>query len=747
MRALEGGRYKVAIDGFKRLLKQDAREEWREGLAEAYQGRAEAFAAKGMLAEALDSIDNLEALDLMRDTARLRLHCLIVLGKHTAALAYYRKIAQSVSRKELVKLAEPFAAQLIAGDEALLALISEQLPQSLLVQHYEPANQALIAFCAGQDARCAEQLKAISFRSPYRDLRTILSAQLIAAEDPGSAAEQLTRVDSCSPFALVAEVVGAATFEPEAWLTKVATFDHAVRHYAAEIKGVDEKRLNLLLQLQSDGFSAKALFNQLIGPAGQLLEQGRLKACCFNLLTLHPAGIKQYFNKFGDDLTQFEYWRITAIGAEQKGEWGEALDNWMAIFEYFFENEEDGTPTDRLRGALIARHIVNLDRIHFRPSPVRAAKLLTQSLKLDRDDKPAWLQLLDNLKALGDKKACRTMVDQAVKQFPDDGEILMAAVESALASNSFKKAAGLAKRLLKMDPINSRLRSMLINAHLAHARKQIVKRQFQLADKEISLAQQMEREGYATGVIELFRGLLAYATGELVPGEVWIDQACKLGGYRIIYFRTVVEMSRLEMKSKMITPYYKLLKQCATDRPDKKGILTLTRLIEAQLDELDSDLLTKPLAQVQRYLKQGADIEFSEPDALWLCELFERLRAFPLLHAYARQARKRWDRPLLLYYELYGRCSGNIRKLSEAALDDLEDASFLAAEQNDHKTRRLIALFFEQFHLTDTVGQLFIPQEVAEPVATPDRVKPAETNVNELVEQLDLFNQDLESDE
>jgi tetratricopeptide (TPR) repeat protein len=50
--AMRVGDFKQAIDLFKRLVKQDARTEWRDGLAEAYARRARTLAAKGMFEEA-----------------------------------------------------------------------------------------------------------------------------------------------------------------------------------------------------------------------------------------------------------------------------------------------------------------------------------------------------------------------------------------------------------------------------------------------------------------------------------------------------------------------------------------------------------------------------------------------------------------------------------------------------------------------------------------------------------------------
>ena len=47
------GRFREAVAHYKDLVKLEARREWLDGLAAAYQGRARELTAKGMLKEAL----------------------------------------------------------------------------------------------------------------------------------------------------------------------------------------------------------------------------------------------------------------------------------------------------------------------------------------------------------------------------------------------------------------------------------------------------------------------------------------------------------------------------------------------------------------------------------------------------------------------------------------------------------------------------------------------------------------------
>src|SRR5208337_3961661 len=61
--ALRLGRTKEAVELYKQLLKQEARPEWRDALADAYLGRAKALFAKGLFKEAEIVLGNAAALD------------------------------------------------------------------------------------------------------------------------------------------------------------------------------------------------------------------------------------------------------------------------------------------------------------------------------------------------------------------------------------------------------------------------------------------------------------------------------------------------------------------------------------------------------------------------------------------------------------------------------------------------------------------------------------------------------------
>jgi len=79
-------------------------------------------------------------------------------------------------------------------------------------------------------------------------------------------------------------------------------------------------------------------------------------------------------------------------------------------------------------------------------------------------------------------------LEQARIRWPENMRILEVALDTAIEAGAFKKAAGIAREMLALDSINSGVRERLVEAHLAHARKQIPKGRLDLARKELAQA-------------------------------------------------------------------------------------------------------------------------------------------------------------------------------------------------------------------------------------------------------------------
>jgi hypothetical protein len=685
-RSMANDRWKDAIDAYKRLLKTEPRDEWREGLADAYLGRAAELAGKGMYKEALVFLENLSALGCRRETAALQAACLLLAGKTQQAVQFYLNSKQALPRQQNDRLQSLFAACLIAGEKDLLQAFPEGSP---IVKHYGPISEALNAWHAEDDAEARHLLKTIPYRSPYRDLRTILTAVLLQSSDEQAACELFSRIDPNSPFAGVTNVMRLGSLTGPEWLAAVSELGPAAKRYAVASKGVGDKVFALFSRMQNGSRSAKEFFN-LLATHAKLFDAEKVRRACIDLLPAYPAGSKIYSKQFGRP-SKYDNARTNALFAEQKRNWEDAFHWWRELLNIVGETD---TEQNRLRSALIARHLADIQKTHFSPYSETLEELLTFSLRLDPDDKPSYMALLEYYKEMEEDDLYRKCMDQAVKQFPEDSDILMEAIELALERNTFKKAAGYAKTLLRLDPINPRVRGALIRAHLSHARKQIKAKKFHLAEKELNEADAIEREGRSTGIIQIHRGLLAFAQGDVETGETQIEAACRRAGSHLItYLRVVVEAERIGLSTRAVKQYHALLKQSAAAAPDKQEILALIRAIDFYALEDDAPL-ERALGLVGKYLKKGAGLDYQQDEMAALCSMFERLERYDLLQTYAEHALKKWeDESLFVYFRLYGKTSGNQFLLRPGELTQIKDAMMLAMQRNETDTVKRIHAF------------------------------------------------------
>ena len=96
------------------------------------------------------------------------------------------------------------------------------------------------------------------------------------------------------------------------------------------------------------------------------------------------------------------------------------------------------------------------------------------------------LELIGRYRDEDQSKDWHRLAEEAVQRFPDNSAVLLQATASAVARKAYKKAAGFARRLLQIDPINAGVRRQMIELQVAHARKQMRARRADLAAKELA---------------------------------------------------------------------------------------------------------------------------------------------------------------------------------------------------------------------------------------------------------------------
>ena len=684
--------YKDAIDVYKLLLKREPQAEagWRESLATAYLERARQLARKAMYREAAVLWENIPTLCGQTPQPEWYVDWLLRSGQYAKAMRAYASHAAALpAASELETL---LAALALAGQKDVLQALSPNTP---LHAHLTAAQEALRAYSQGEaEDAVRERLKAISIRSPYRDLRQALAALLKLETDPAGAMALIERIPPTSPYQELVELVRAgAADDPTRALLALAP---AQRELTAGLLGLDTRQIKLLKDWArlGDSPSDKAKF-EFIAANLALFDREQARRACLALLVAYPQGLKTYNHLFGP-LPPFETQHLKALRAEREDDdLDSTLLHWQGCVDLL--RHETG-PDHRLMAALILRHMADL--LHKGDDGwdggARLRDCLEQSLQFDPDDRDVYLQLAILYKDIDNDKEYHQWVEQAVKRFPDDPLVLLAAVKTATARKAHKKAAGFAARVLELDPINSKARAVLINAHLAHARKLMRGDKYALAEKELDSAGQLERDNARTGIVEINRGLLALQQRQRDPGRRWLREGVRLAGSPLLaWVRLAVEALRLKLEPADFQRDAELgdLPKLNASRAD---LLALAQVINAYREEEVNDLDTV-LEDLEKPLQRAIKALTSEDDLLLMCECLHQAPHHGLLeYAATRALEVQPERSLFVYYQIYGRAEGDLDRVKDRDYDRLEHAMERANAAKDHRAATSINRFLSQ---------------------------------------------------
>ena len=673
--ALGASRYREAIEHFKELLKQERRPAWLEGLAAAYAGRAEQLAQKGMINE---------ALALWRTRADMcgtpliegpYVGWLLKAGGGEQALRLLAGATQKLSPDAQTQLeTQVAAAALVAPDSALTGLAAD----SPLLRHRVAARAALAAFARGDDAAMAEHVQAIPFRSPYRDLRTLLKAFSLYRTDPRQADVALNRIPPDGPFERLAAVLRVCVLPGEAWLASLHSLNDEGRALVLDIKGWPEERRPLVLDLArlSDGPASATMLYDLLVRHRSALPAERAAQLCRRLLPHAPERLKSYPASFGV-LSAAEKDHILALAAELKRDPEQAEDHWLNLVERLRAD-----PAQRARAALVLRRLADERSRYDRAGPPDEDALawLAQSLELDAEDRATHVTLIRALRVRSEPKQLRKCLEAALARFPDDAGVLLEAVETALASGAFKKAATLAKRVLELDPINPRVRTVVGHAHLSHARKQIAGRNPVSARRELDEAAQWLRTNADHGSIKLLRGIIdeRCEEGDALLREGLAETGCALVGS----FHLVLEASHTRHDPKA------LLRRAGIERnrvPAASEVVALAHALNTA--RVGDKAVQTALDLLGDALRGASAAQFAESDQLVVCEALHRHNKRALVRRYAEAALQRWPaRPVFVYLRASAAYGANPWRMPQRELLALDRALEVAQASGDQRT-------------------------------------------------------------
>lgn len=709
MQALESGRWRDAIQGLKALLKDDAASARtparRRALADAYAGRARELSGKGMLKEAAVIWENRAALgpeippSYEHGILRMRL------GDPAPLLAAWSQ-PDTLARAQHQQVGEHLAAAVLAGDLDLLARLGHDDP---LRRHAEPARAALEAYCGGDQAGLETALAQLPFRSPYRGWALLLKALVRAETEPEAAREMLARIDDASAFAPLRRAAEHALLPDAALLAKLRDIGPMQAALVAALRGWSQEQLELaraLATLDDDTADPRQL-RSVLQRYRDLLGADWVQRVSLRLMPLPPGPFARRPSSWSG-LSELERALLEAWSAEAHGDPWDALESWERVATELSEEHRGRRPDAqrRLEIAMALRRadnyfkLLDTDRPEDYPdSPeTLVADQLERSLQWDPEHRATSLRLIRWYRRARRLKDARRVLADASDRWPQDMGVLEAALETALASNAFKKAAGIARQMLAIDPINSSVRRRLVEAHVQHAAKQVPKARGDLARRELAEARTWTERGAGLEAIrhqlDLLDGLVVTALVDPDEGQSVLSELLARRGDGIdARVELMLAADRLALKQ---TDVAKRLGLEAPKVRHRDELLAIIAHLRGHLEH--SQRLTVSLVEQLAATLKGAPWKQLERDDLELA--CETLRAYGLQEVRrdaARAGLKRWPRtPMLEYHEFESRYIDSGFPTA-AELDKMERALARAQADGDMRAAERLRGLVRQF--------------------------------------------------
>lgn len=715
LQALEAGRYRDAINELKALLKDAAASERsparRLALADAYAGRARELSEKGMLKEALVLWENRAALGPEVPPALEHSLLCLRLGDHEPALQQWAR-GEALSRAERERIGEQLAAAVLAGAESLLARLADE---DLVRRHAAPARAALDAYCAGASEALEAALAQLPFRSPYRAWALLLKALARAEREPEAAREMLNRIDDNSAFAPLRRAAEMALLEDADFLRALLHAGPRQAELAVQLRGWSSHHLKLardLAAIEIDASATRAPSQQALQRVLQryrdLLGADWVQQAWLRLLppiaepwSRRPKG----WNALSDsERALVEAWNAEAHSRAYGWDLPEV---WERFAMALAEERETGAEQERSVAIALAlrrfdAHFNVLETDHPDPDPdspeMIAVGQLERSLEWDPDHRETYLRLIRWYRRADQLKDARRILSAAQTRWPQDMAVLEAAMQTALASNAFKKAAGLARRMLTIDPINNSVRQQLVNAHLRHAAKQVRHHRGDLAIKEVSEARSWVGRGAG---LESLRERLNWIDGVLQM--IYLDP--KSGRARLLeqlqqrgegMLGRVELMLAVDLIGLRQDQTAKLLGLGAGKVRDPADLLAIITQLRDFLEQADS--FTTPLVERLQAMLKGAPWKRLERSELELaCETLRRMQLASARQEAAQAALKRWPRTPVFEYHLYDAKYAKRGRPSTKELERMQAAMSQAQEAGDMRVANQLRELIEGF--------------------------------------------------
>ena len=682
------GKYKEAINLYKRLVNESDSPEWHKQLAHCYIQRAMSFATKGMLKEAVVLWENHQPHSQPPyDAYEQYIIWLIQTNRQNKAQQCFSQLTAEQLDKSYPVLASVLGFFILSKHPEFIT----DLPQdSVFISQLKTVQSALQALQENNLPAVEKNLKQLPFRSAFKEFRFILSAVSAIPSSIEKAQSLLNKIPSSSIYYQSAQLLLSCFLNGSELTETLLTFSQQQRSLVAEIKGLNKKQLDFVTHYcrQHKNLSDKIKFNLAIKNQS-LFSEELAHQICYALLSDYPAGKKE-FNKHFDTVSRFEENRIKALKADQSGNNYDAPYYWEQCVSALEDEETDND----LKIALILRYLASKQA-----DEAERVDLLERSLELDKSDRDCYLQVILYYSHQADMtQELKLWLDKALEQFPQDIEILSTAVKTAIANKTYNKACQFAAKILKIDPLNTFAKQTLFNSHLAHAQLLMRNKKNTLVEKEIIQAEKLNIGKNYNQQTQLTRALFCFTSKNKQQGLQDIIEAisCLYNDPINMHFKASIEALLTGL------PVATILRELPKTKASLLSALELSTLIK-QLSHYASpdnrEYLHKALEKIKAPLKKSLSTQdYDESLLISFCKTLDTIQHFELLRHCTKSASLKINSPIWTYYRVYASNNGIAEACSYLDADRLQFAFEEAKENKDHQAEVLIERFLDAYY-------------------------------------------------
>ncbi|NOQ34965.1 MAG: hypothetical protein GQ569_03620 [Methylococcaceae bacterium] len=688
-RFFENNHYKEAIAAYKNLLKIEKRENWQQQLAQTYLLRAQAIAEKELYQEAAVLWENYAQQSNEQQHAEQYLTWLSYAKQYSKIADFLKKNNDKLDKALLQHLYSLLGAVLLAGEEKIITLLTDENP---VIAHYPFAKAALQAYCQNNTQALENNLKQIPFRSPYKDFRTILKALVSLESDRDATMQSLDKIPNSSPYYSFSHLCQLQELSDTEKLANYAKLDKSQQIFIQKLSGLDNTQINLLKNCQRvlTQYSDKQAL-EIVMKNSKLFGEHKSQQFGQAILAYYPAGKRLLQSK--GSLSEFDRERLKALAFEKEEKGAEAVPHWLECIEILKRRD---LPEEALKTALIMRHTAEYIGSYDIDSII---DLLRDSLTLDPVDKDSYVKLVSLLKHENHDKDAALWLTKALEKFPDDVDILTMNIIETMRKNAFKKAAGFAKQLLKIDPINPQAKGALVSCHAGHARKLIKQYRYDLAEKELAQAETIDMGKYRNGLVQILQGLSAFKAGDKKSCKSLVEQGIsREKGDLCGHFRLNIEILNLDLPASTVLRLCPKLNK--SYRADVNEIIELVRVMGIY-SQWNNPFVEKAFSKVKAIFKQSftqAQQKFSVDELQSLCESLDELKQFEMLRFISKAAQElHVDNTLFDYYQIYSKANGEASKVANIDMYRLKTALNKAKQVGDNRSCNKISQLLEEY--------------------------------------------------